>query len=206
MVPWDEPRYLTIAQAAGRDLLLRPDDPAGCTQSETYSSRPCRVSVPLAALGGDDGGDALLLEPAEEPPQFGAQDGVVGQAAEQRLQRVEHDALGADGVNRMAQPDEQSFEVVLAGLLDLAALDVNVVDRQLLLRDQVIEIEAERTRRFCQFLGGLLEGHEHARLIVLHGAAHEEFDCQQRLAAARAAAHQGGPPLGNPPPVISSRP
>jgi hypothetical protein len=44
----------------------------------------------------------------------------------------------------------------------------------------------------------LLEGHENARLAELHGAAHEEFRGEQRLAAARAAADQRGPPTRQP--------
>ena len=85
----------------------------------------------LALLAGDDGGDALVLEPAEEPAQLGAQDGFVGQAGEERLEGVEHDALGADAVNGVAQADEQALQVVFAGLLDLAALDADVVDGEL---------------------------------------------------------------------------
>ena len=42
--------------------------------------------------------------------------------------------LAPDRVDGVAQADEQPFEVVLAGLLDLAALDVDVVDGELLLR------------------------------------------------------------------------
>ena len=41
------------------------------------------------------------------------------------------------------EPDEQAVEVVFAGLLDLAALDVDVVDDQLPLRDEVVQIDAE---------------------------------------------------------------
>src|SRR6185369_9989210 len=98
----------------------------------------------VTAFGGDDGGDALLLEPTEEAAEFGSQDGDVRQAAEQRLQSVEDHSLGADGINGIAQTDEQSFEVVLACLRNLAAFDANVVDRELLFLDEVIEVEAER--------------------------------------------------------------
>ena len=34
----------------------------------------------LAALGRDDGGDALVLEPAEQAPKLGTEDGIVGEA------------------------------------------------------------------------------------------------------------------------------
>ena len=87
----------------------------------------------LTALAGDDRRDPLVLEPAEQPAQLGAQDGGVGQAPEERLDGVEHDAPGADRVDGMAQADEDAFEVVLARLLDLAALDVDVVHQQFLL-------------------------------------------------------------------------
>ena len=56
---------------------------------------------------------------------------VVRQAGKERLDRVEHDALGADRSDRVVEPDEEPFEVVLARFLDLAAFDVDVVDGQL---------------------------------------------------------------------------
>ena len=40
--------------------------------------------------------------------------------------------LAPTAVDHRAEPDEQPLQVVLAGLLDLAALDVHVIDRQLL--------------------------------------------------------------------------
>ena len=150
------------------------------------------------ALGGDDGGHAFVLEPAEEPAQLGAQDGFVGQAGEQRFERVQHHALGADGINREVQPDEQPFQVVLAGLRDFTALDVHVVEHDLFAPDQAREVKSERGDVGLQLRFRLLEGHKHARLVELHRAAHEEFHGQQRLAATRAAADQGGPPSRHP--------
>ena len=139
----------------------------------------------LAALAGDDGGDALVLEPAEQAAQLGPQDARVRQAAEQRLDGVQHDPLGPDGVDGVAEADEQPFEVVVAGFLDLAALDAHEIHDDLLLLDQLVEVEAERADVLRQLLGGFLEGHEHARLVVLRGPAHQELHRQQRLAAAR---------------------
>ena len=138
----------------------------------------------------------LVLQPAKQAAQLGAQDGGVGQPGEERLDGVEHHALGADAVDRVPQPDEQPFQVVLARLLDLAALDVDEVEHQFLLRDQRLEIMPERGEVRRQLLGVLLEGHEDARLAELHRAAHEEFHGQQRLAAAGAAAQERRPPLG----------
>ena len=104
------------------------------------------------------------------------------------------DALGADGIDRVIQPDEQPFQVVLAGLLDLTALDVDVVEHEFLAPDQTRQIESERRDVALQLRGRLLESHEHARLAELRGAAHEKLRGEQRLAAPRAAADQRGPP------------
>jgi hypothetical protein len=104
---------------------------------------PLARELAFAALAGDDGRHALVLEPAEQAPQLRAQQRLVGEAAEERLERVEHHALGADRVDREAQAQEQAFEVVLAGFLDLGALDVHVVDRDLVLGDHLVEVEAE---------------------------------------------------------------
>ena len=73
-----------------------------------------------------------VLQPPEHAPEFAAQNRFVGEAREQRFHAVEHHPLRADGIDGQGQPDEQSFQVVFAGLLDQAALDEDVVDGQLL--------------------------------------------------------------------------
>src|SRR5262249_7627032 len=115
-------------------------------------------------------------------------------AAEQHLDRVEHHALGPHAVDRVAEADEEAAEVVLAVLLHLRPLDLDVVDDELLVADQPVEAETERADVLGQLLPALLEGHEHARLAALDGAAHEELDGQQGLAAAWAPADQRGTP------------
>ena len=47
-----------------------------------------------------------------------------------------------------------------------AAVDDDVVDEQLLLRGQLVEVEAERPDVRGQLVGRLLEGHEHAGLAL----------------------------------------
>ncbi len=175
------------------DPVVEQDDAVG-----HVFLQPVARQLFAPALGGDDGGHAFVLEPAEEPAQLGAQDGFVGQAGEQRFQRVQHHALGADGINREVQPDEQPFQVILAGLRDFTALDVDVVEHNLLAPDQARQIKSERRDVGLQLRFRLLEGHEHARLVELHRAAHEEFHGQQRLAAPRAAADQRRPPARQP--------
>jgi hypothetical protein len=76
------------------------------TQSETYSSSPRPGELPFAALAGDDRRQAAILDPAEQASQLRAQQRWVGETRKQGLDRVEHDALGADAVHREAEADE----------------------------------------------------------------------------------------------------
>src|SRR6185312_11130947 len=79
---------LDDAQAPDGELLVHPvveqDDAVGDVLFQAVASQ-CAV----APLAGDDGGDALVLQPAEQTAQLGAQNAGVGQAAEQRLQGVQ---------------------------------------------------------------------------------------------------------------------
>ena len=140
----------------------------------------------------------LSLSQRKSRRNSAAQDGLVGQAGEQYFQRVQHHALGTDGINRVTQPDEQPFQIILAALLDFAALDVDVINDDFFAPDQARQIKSERRDVGRQLLFRLLESHEHARLAELHRAAHEKFRREQRLAATRAAADQRGPPARQP--------
>ena len=140
---------LDHAQAARRDLIV------DAVVEQDHGIRdvllePLPGQGTLATLARDHGGDALVLQPPEQPSQFRPEDGVVLQARKQRLDGVEDDALGADRPNRVIEPDEQPFEVVLARFLDLAAFDAHVVDRELLRLDQLRKVEARATRRRWQ--------------------------------------------------------
>ncbi len=153
---------------------------------------------PITPFPGDDCRDALPLEPAEQPPQFGAQDGRVGEAGEEGFNRVQHDPLGPDRVDGMPQAHEQTLQVILARLLDLAPLDVDVIHRELLLTHQFVQVEAQRADVLRKFFGCLLEGHQHAGLVELRCSANQEFDAEHSFATTGTSAHQGGPPAGEP--------
>ena len=75
------------------DAVVEQDDAVGDVFLQAVA-RQCA----FAALAGDDGGDAPGLEPLEQPAQFGAQHLLVFQAAEERLDGVHNNALGADRV------------------------------------------------------------------------------------------------------------
>jgi hypothetical protein len=149
------------------------------------------------ALGRDDGRHPAGLQPAEQAAQLRAQQARVRQAREQALDRVEHHALGRNGVDGVAQADEQSLQVVLPRLLDLGALDAHEVDEQLLPGAELLEVEAQGCDVLGQLLGRLLEAHEHARFAHLD-AAHEELDREEGLARARVAAHERRATAGQP--------
>ena len=112
--------------------------------------------------------------------------------AEQALDRVEHHPLGTDSVDGVANADEQPFQVVVAGFLDLLALDPDEVDDKLLLLGKVVKIEAQGPDVLRQLLGVLLERHEHTGLAV-HGAAHQKFHGKQGLARSGAPADERRP-------------
>ena len=62
----------------------------------------------VPALAGHDGGDAFVLQPAEQAPQLGAQDCALVSPANSSLDGIQHHALGADGIDGVAETDEQA--------------------------------------------------------------------------------------------------
>ena len=197
LVPCAVPRYLTMRSRRVETWSITRWS-SRITQSETYSSSPCRVSVPSPRSPVMTAVTPLSLSQRNRRRSSARRMRVVRQAAEQRLDRVEHDALGADRVDRVAEADEQPLEVVVAGLLDLAALDAHVVDDELLRARPASSRSKPSERTFCgQLLGGLLERHEHAGLVVLASrrapgtpspaASCRSRRCRRRASAGRAA-------------------
>src|SRR5437868_11482219 len=79
----------------------------------------------FTALAGHDDRDSFFLEPAKEPVERFPHDRMIGQSREEALDRVQHNALRLDAVNGVAKPEEETLEIVFAGLLELVALDLN---------------------------------------------------------------------------------
>lgn len=138
---------------------------------------------PLSRFDGDYGGDALVLQPPEQPAQLRAQDVVVAETGEQRFERVTDDPLGADGLNRALQADKQPFEMILAGLFDLTPFHANIIHRQLLARAESRQIKTHRRNVGDQLLVRRLEGHEDAGLIEFGCPTYEDLHRQHGLAA-----------------------
>ena len=183
---------LDHAQPARRDLIVN----AVVEQDHRIRHvllEPLPRQQALAALACDHGGHAPVFQPPEQPPQFGPDDPVIRQAGEQRFDRVEDDALGPDRLNRVVQPDEQAFEIVVAGFLDLAAFHADIVDGQFLRRDQLRKVKAQRRDVFGDLLAAFLEREKDARLAELQRAIHQERHGQQRLAGSWTAADECRP-------------
>jgi len=148
-----------------------------------------------SSLGRHDRRDATVLQPPEESAQFGAEDRLVRQGGEQGFDRIEHDALRLDPVDRMAQADEQPFEIVIAGLVDFAVLGPHEFDCETLPLDELVHVEP-KGRDILQKLPLLFfERDEESRLMELHCAAEQELHAEECLAAAGPAGHQRRAPL-----------
>jgi len=117
-------------------------------------------------------------------------------SGEQVLNRVEHDALGADLIDGILKANEESFEVVGAGFLNLGGLDLDVIHHDLFASGEGFEIETERCDVFRHLVAGFLEGHEDAGFVEFRGATDEEFHREHSLAAAWTATDDGGASLG----------
>ena len=180
---------LDNAQPSGGKLVDHPvvqhDDAVG----NVFFQAVARERA-IPAFRGDDGGDAFVFQPAEKAFQFAAQDAMIGQAGKERLDGIEDDALGADGIDGVAQAKEQPFEVIVSGFFDLVALDIDVIERDLPLRFERRQVETERGDICRQFLRPFLKGDKDPRFIKIHRAAHQKFHRQQRFAAPRPAAEQ----------------
>ena len=128
------------------------------------------------------------------------------QTAEECLDSIQYDAFGADGVDRMAQTDKQSFKVIVAGFFNFVALDTNEVQDQFFSRDQIIQIETERAT-FCASSSAVS-----SKAMKTPGSP----NCvapRTRNSIAKSVLPQPalpqisvGRPRGSPPPVISSSP
>jgi hypothetical protein len=147
---------LDHAEAASGDLLDHPVVQQHHAVRDVLLKTLTR-ELAVAALAGDHRRNTPLLEPHEQAAQLGPEHRGVGQAREQGLDGVQHDAPGADRVDGVPQADEQAVQVVLPRLLDLAALDAHVVQQDQLALDHVLQREAQRGHVADELLGPLLE-------------------------------------------------
>lgn len=82
----------------------------------------------------------------------------------------------------MFEPDEKAVEVVLPRFLDFAAVDVDVVDNDLLLISETRDVETKRRDVVRKVLSVLFETHQDAGLVVANRAMYEKGRAEKRLA------------------------
>ena len=92
----------------------------------------------FALFAGDDGGDALVFQEAEQAAQLRAQDVLIGHPGKQHLNGVQRHAFCAYGVNGVVKADNQPLQVVFAGLFNLTRFDMHIVDGKPVLVHQLI--------------------------------------------------------------------
>ena len=182
-------------EPSGRDLVVDPVVEDDHAVRDVLLDPELGQVAQLAALAADHHRQAAVLEPAEQPIELPADDRLVGERAEQHLDRVQEDPFGADGLDRHREPDEQSFEVERTGLDDFARVQPEGVDREQTVPLELFQVEPERRDVGDQVALSLLEREEHARLAELASAADEELDPEQRLAGSGCAGDQRGPSL-----------
>ena len=105
-----------------------------------------------------------ILEPTEQTAQLGAEDSVVREPGEERLDCIQHQALGSDGINRVSEPNEEPFEIVFPRHFDLATFDMDIVEHDLLFGLKRCEVEAHRVHVRAELGCVFLEHHKNAGL------------------------------------------
>ena len=111
----------------------------------------------FAALGGNDRGQLAVLEPIEEPPQFGSDDGFIGNASKQRINRVEHDTPCTHPLHRVIKSNEQSLEIVIAGLMHRLAINRDIVGGKHVALFELGQIETKRGHVHAQVANPFIE-------------------------------------------------
>jgi len=161
---------------------------------------------PFAAFGGNHGGDSLVFQPAEQAAQFSTQNALVLESGEQVLDCVENHALRADTINGGTETDEESLQIVIAGLVDLAAFHANVIEGQLFFIRQFIQVETSE-RTFCVSSAAVSSNAMKTPGSPYWVAPRTRNSMARRVLPAPALPHtRVGRPRGSPPPVISSSP
>lgn len=187
----DAAAVLDDTQAPGRDLVHDPvvegDD---AVRDILFKAVLGDRQVP--AFARDNSSHTPVLEPVEEPAQLRPEDRLVGKAGEKGFKGVNGHPFCTDLIDHRAEPDEQAFEVVLAGLLDLGAFNDNVIEDQSLPADKVVKIEPHRPEIFLKIVNILLERDKNAGFFVIGNPPDDELHCKERFPASRATADKRG--------------
>ena len=191
LVPWLEPRYLTMRSRRVETWSSHPVIER-ITASETYSSSPCRVSVPSPRSPVMTAVTPFVLEPRNSRAQLGPQDAA--------LEKPANSASMVSSTTRFAPTDSiacssrtkspsRSYSPVSSISLPL---DAHVIDDELLLGDRA---RPDRSRAKPRSSRGprVSSNAMNTPGSPNSSAPDEELDRQERLARAGRAADQRRP-------------
>ena len=122
----------------------------------------------------------------------------LGREEEEDLQGIEDHAFCFHGIDGMTQADEEAFQVVFPGFLDLGAFYVDVIEGELLFFREPVKVKTQRGDVRCKLLCCLLEGHEDARFIVYGRTFDEKLEGDQGLPGACAPRDKSRSAFGDP--------
>ena len=162
-----EPRYFTMRR---RRVAISSSTrwSSTITQSETYSSMPKRVSVPLAAaLAGDHRRQPRSLSQRNSRPSSARTMASLASAANSTSMVSSTTRLAPTASTAAAEPDEQALEVEVAGLDDLGGVDVDGVDDEPAVGSSRSRSKPSEATLAARSGASLLEGQQHAGLAEL---------------------------------------
>ena len=198
LVPCSEPRYLTTRRRRVEIWSSTRWSSGDHAVGDVLLDAEAGQAAPSPRSPVITDGQAAVLEPAEQPAQLAADDRLVGQRAEQQLDGVEHDPLGADRrrspwPSRMNSPSRSKSPVstISAGSSRKASIGEQAV---------ALELRRGRSRATRRWWPG--RSAVSSKASSTPGSPKSRAPrtrnsiAEQRLAGAGGAAHQRGPPAG----------
>ena len=173
------------------------------TQSEMYSSRPCRDKVACPRSPVMTAVRFFSLSHRKRRRNSDRSTPSLSRSGRNTsgLNAVDEDLVSrSSNSTRRMHPtvDEQGFQIVPSPVSSITLGPVeDMIDHQFLAPDQVSQIgnPSEATLPAAVFFRGFLKGKTTAGLPEFRGATDEELQTEHRLAATRAAANQRGSAL-----------
>src|SRR4030043_535639 len=158
-----------------------------------FQAVSCQGFLPL--FTGNDRGNAFFLQPVEKAPQFSAKDSLICKTCKQSFYSVQHNSLCLNRIDRMLQTYKESFKVKRPCLLNLAPFNPDIIYSKFFACDKVIYIKTKGREILCKVFRSFFKTHKNTGLIILEFPPEQKLHGKHCLAAARAAADEGGSSL-----------
>ncbi len=136
--------------------------------------------VRLAGLGGQDAHETPFAHPVPEAHHLAAGRLRVVEEIEEHVEPIEDHALGAEPLGALADVGQEAEQVEVTRL-EHGLRKASVHEADALVR---VGVPLEVRGVDAELFGALFEGDEESGLVVLHGAAEEALEREDRLAGA----------------------